>query len=86
MRSHGDNASLGALLVHPSGLLDLVMAIFEEYWKTRDPAASRTTKARADGVDRDVLKLLLLGLTRRHASPRSCDISVRDASAARSPS
>ena len=27
-------SSLGALLVHPSGLLDLVMAIFEEYWRT----------------------------------------------------
>ncbi len=33
MRSHGEHSSAGALLVHPSGLLDLVIAIFEEYWE-----------------------------------------------------
>ena len=64
MRSHGDHSSTGALLVHPSGLLDLVIAIFEEYWKSAtrlliDEEALRTR----DGVDLDLLKLLLLGLT-----------------------
>ncbi|GAA1992010.1 helix-turn-helix domain-containing protein [Microbacterium pumilum] len=62
MRSHGENSSLGALLVHPSGLLDLVMAIFEEYWKTATRLLPDDNGAQ-DGVDRDVLKLLLLGLT-----------------------
>ena len=38
MHSHGDEKLSGALLVHPSGLLDLVIAIFEEYWRDGDPA------------------------------------------------
>ena len=49
----------------PSGLLDLVMAIFEEYWSSAtdflsDDAASDGHRRASTG---DLLKLLLLGLT-----------------------
>jgi sugar-specific transcriptional regulator TrmB/DNA-binding CsgD family transcriptional regulator len=64
MRSHGENSSVGALLVHPSGLLDLVIAIFEEYWKSATRLLVDEDELRTrDGVDLDLLKLLLLGLT-----------------------
>ncbi|KRA25888.1 transcriptional regulator TrmB [Microbacterium sp. Root61] len=62
MRSHGETGSSGALLVHPSGLLDLVTAIFEEYWKSATRLLPED-HALQDGVDRELLKLLLLGLT-----------------------
>ena len=63
MHSHGDEKVSGALLVHPSGLLDLVNAMFEESWR----AATRLVEGgelEADdeaAVDRALLKLLLLG-------------------------
>ncbi len=64
MRSHGDRSAAGALLVHPSGLLDLVSAIFEEYWKSATRLLVDEDALRhRDGVDLDLLKLLLLGLT-----------------------
>lgn len=53
----------GALILHPSGLLDLVSAIFEEYWTNATDFLAPEGGSRADGVDRDVIKLLLLGLT-----------------------
>ena len=64
MRSHGEERASGALLLHPSGLLDLVIASFEEFW-------ARGTEFGVDGdlpgdhdvVDRDLLKLLMLGVT-----------------------
>ncbi len=64
MRSHGDERASGALLVHPSGLLDLVMAIFEEFWAVSTEFGSEGEMPGShDGIDRDLLKLLLLGLT-----------------------
>jgi sugar-specific transcriptional regulator TrmB/DNA-binding CsgD family transcriptional regulator len=64
MSSLGERRASGGLLVHPSGLLDLVTAIFEEYWSaaTEFLPEAETTRAQ-DGIDRDLLKLLLLGLT-----------------------
>ena len=66
MYSHGERKVSGALLVHPSGLLDLVIAMFEEAWNS----APRLFADRAEvheqpeaSVDRDLLQLLLLGLT-----------------------
>jgi sugar-specific transcriptional regulator TrmB/DNA-binding CsgD family transcriptional regulator len=64
MRSRGEGRSAGALLVHPGGLLDLLIAIFEEYWLGATDFLSGG--AAPDGLemwDRDLLKLLLLGLT-----------------------
>lgn len=64
MHSRGGDRGYGALLVHPSGLLDLVMAIFEEYWSVATQLlASPPTDGTDVETDRDVLKLLLLGLT-----------------------
>ncbi|WP_137845133.1 winged helix-turn-helix transcriptional regulator [Microbacterium sp. 2FI] len=63
---HGDDPErgFGALLIHPSGLLDLVSAIFEEYWRTATQFLSLGGAADAGAqADRDLLKLLLLGLT-----------------------
>jgi len=73
-----DGRGFGALLIHPSGLLDLVMAIFEEYWSSATqflaPAEGET---RAD-ADRELLKLLLLGLTDAAAAAQ-LGISLRTA-------
>jgi sugar-specific transcriptional regulator TrmB/DNA-binding CsgD family transcriptional regulator len=78
MYSHGEKKISGALLVHPSGLLDLVNAMFEEYWRT-------STRLIEDGglaldedeaVDRDLLRLLLLGMTDAAAGAQ-LGISVR---------
>ncbi len=78
MHSHEDGRGFGALLIHPSGLLDLVMAIFEEYWSAATqflaPAGGET---RAD-ADRELLKLLLLGLTDAAAAAQ-LGISLRTA-------
>jgi len=79
MYSHGERKVSGALLVHPSGLLDLVNAMFEEAWRN----APRLFAERAEvvepveaPVDRDLLKLLLLGLTDAAAGAQ-LGISVR---------
>ncbi|KQM81567.1 transcriptional regulator TrmB [Agromyces sp. Leaf222] len=77
MRSHGEERSSGALLVNPSGLLDLVIATFEEYWATSTEFISTGELPGAhDAVDRDLLKLLLLGLTDAAAGAQ-LGISVR---------
>ena len=77
MRSRGEERASGALLVHPSGLLDLVMAIFEEYWATSTEFLSGgELPGDHDAVDRDLLKLLLLGLTDAAAGAQ-LGISVR---------
>ncbi|WP_127794445.1 transcriptional regulator TrmB [Agromyces sp. LHK192] len=79
MYSHGDRKVSGALLVHPSGLLDLVNAMFAEYWRTAtvlvdaEPAAGDDAEAR---IDRDLLKLLLIGMTDAAAGAQ-LGISVR---------
>ena len=68
----------GALLVHPSGLLDLVNAMFEESWRaaTRLVEDAAGSRADDDAVDRELLKLLLLGLTDAAAGAQ-LGISVR---------
>lgn len=77
MRSRGEGRSSGALLVHPSGLLDLVIAIFEEFWTTSTEFVSAgELPGTHDAVDRDLLKLLLLGLT-DSAAGAQLGISVR---------
>ena len=65
MRSRGEARSAGALLVNPGGLMDLIIAIFEEYWANATDFLSLGDPASevADELDRDLLKLLLLGLT-----------------------
>ena len=64
MRSHGDERASGALLVHPSGLLDLVIASFEEFWtRATEFGSGGELPGEHDAVDRDLLKLLLLGVT-----------------------
>jgi sugar-specific transcriptional regulator TrmB/DNA-binding CsgD family transcriptional regulator len=63
MRSQGEDQG-GALLIHPSGLLDLVTSIFEEYWRAATaflPVAAPLTAE--EEIDRDLLRLLLLGVT-----------------------
>lgn len=63
MREQGDDAGFGALLIHPSGLLDLVVSIFEEYWRTSTPFLPMAGAPATEGVDRDLLHLLLMGVT-----------------------
>ena len=80
MYSHGERKVSGALLVHPSGLLDLVLAMFEEAWRSapRLFADRAEVRQRDDegAVDRDLLNLLLVGLTDAAAGAQ-LGISVR---------
>ena len=78
MHSHGDEKVSGALLVHPSGLLDLVNAMFEESWRAATRLVEGGELAADDdaAVDRDLLKLLLLGMTDAAAGAQ-LGISVR---------
>lgn len=76
MYSHGDRKVSGALLVHPSGLLDLVNAMFEEYWRSSTRLVEDGGLAPDEAVDGDLLNLLLLGLTDAAAGAQ-LGISVR---------
>ena len=50
--------------MHPSGLLDLLTAIFEEFWAMSTGFISEhEMPGKHDAIDRDLVKLLLLGLT-----------------------
>ena len=63
MYSHGEKKISGALLVHPSGLLDLVNATFEELWRGATRLVEGGELASDAPVDREMLQMLLLGLT-----------------------
>ena len=78
MYSHGERKVSGALLVHPSGLLDLVNAMFEETWRTsiRVVEGDSGLAPDEDAVDRDLLNLLLIGMTDAAAGTQ-LGISVR---------
>jgi sugar-specific transcriptional regulator TrmB/DNA-binding CsgD family transcriptional regulator len=76
MYSHGEKKISGALLVHPSGLLDLVNATFEELWHGATRLVEDGELASDDPVDHDMLNMLLLGLTDAAVST-ALGISVR---------
>ncbi|MGN8553698.1 UNVERIFIED_CONTAM: transcriptional regulator TrmB [Microbacterium sp. SLM126] len=76
MRAHSQEAGFGALLIHPSGLLDLVISIFEEYWRSATEFLPIAAVHTAEDVDRDLLRLLLLGVTDAAASAQ-LGISLR---------
>jgi DNA-binding CsgD family transcriptional regulator len=78
MYSHGEQKVSGALLVHPSGLLDLVNAMFEETWRTsiRVVEGDGGLLPDEDAVDRELLNLLLIGMTDAAAGAQ-LGISVR---------
>lgn len=63
MHSQGEEGGFGALLIHPSGLLDLVISIFDEYWRTATQFLPVAAAPTAEDIDRDLLRLLLLGVT-----------------------
>jgi sugar-specific transcriptional regulator TrmB/DNA-binding CsgD family transcriptional regulator len=63
MHSHGQDGGFGALLIHPSGLLDLVISIFEEYWRSATQFLPVAAAPTTEDIDRDLLRLLLLGVT-----------------------
>ncbi len=63
MRSHSVDEGFGALLIHPSGLLDLVISIFDEYWRSATEFLPIAAVHTTEDVDRDLLRLLLLGVT-----------------------
>ncbi|MFE6734046.1 helix-turn-helix domain-containing protein [Microbacterium sp. NPDC057650] len=60
MHPEGTDQVGGALLVHPSGLLDLVIAVFESFWRSARPLFGQDEESAAD---RELLSLLILGLT-----------------------
>lgn len=67
MHTQGDETVSGALLIHPSPLFDLVQSMFEDSWNR----AARLFADRGEvqdlepdeSIDRDLLRLLLLGMT-----------------------
>lgn len=61
--ARGENA--GALLVHPSGLLDALLALFDYVWRAAHPLLPGQGAAPEglDELDRQVLALLMVGLT-----------------------
>ncbi|WP_307785366.1 transcriptional regulator TrmB [Microbacterium hibisci] len=63
MHSQDEDRGFGALLIHPSGLLDLVSSIFEEYWRAATEFLPIAAGPVTEDVDRDLLRLLLLGMT-----------------------
>jgi sugar-specific transcriptional regulator TrmB len=63
MHSQDEDRGFGALLIHPSGLLDLVTSIFEEYWNAATAFLPIAAVPTDEQVDRDLLHLLLLGVT-----------------------
>lgn len=63
MHAQGADQGFGALLIHPSGLLDLVISIFEQYWTAATEFLPIAATPTAEEVDRDLLRLLLLGVT-----------------------
>ncbi len=78
--SSGDDQGGGALLVHPSGLLDALVGLFELLWSDAlpalPPAGSPADGSGVDDTDRDVLALLLHGLTDQ-AIGGQLDMSLR---------
>lgn len=63
MHSQAEDEGFGALLIHPSGLLDLVISIFDEYWRSATEFLPIAAAPTTEEVDRDLLRLLLLGVT-----------------------
>lgn len=67
--SEPGRAAAGALLVHESGLLDALVALFEAVWERATPLVSSPDQVPGgmakdlDEVDAQVLSLLLAGLT-----------------------
>ncbi|MDL9980500.1 helix-turn-helix domain-containing protein [Microbacterium sp. ASV49] len=61
MASHGPGQADGALLLHKSGLLDLVDATFETSWRAARPLFAE--EGRDSAEDRELLSLLMIGLT-----------------------
>lgn len=57
---------VGALIIHPSGLLDALIALFESVWRDAIPFAVPGEEAEASGLDQEdarILALMLAGLT-----------------------
>lgn len=69
MADHPDNSTPSAMLVHASGLLDALVALFEQVWSAANQLVSTADGIaeigpdRIDDVDAQILSLLLAGLT-----------------------
>lgn len=80
--SEPGRAAAGALLVHESGLLDALVALFEGVWERATPLVSSPDQVPEgmskdlDDVDAQVLSLLLAGLTDQ-AVASNLDLSLR---------
>ena len=69
LQPSGDDRGGGALLVHPGGLLDALLGLFDLLWVDAMPvlpsadAMATDADGAVDEIDRHVLALLLHGLT-----------------------
>ncbi|NUU18968.1 hypothetical protein HP550_17085 [Cellulomonas humilata] len=82
LASDPGRAAAGALLVHESGLLDALVALFEAVWERATPLVSSPDQVPEgmakdlDEIDAQVLSLLLAGLTDQ-AVASHLDLSLR---------
>jgi predicted transcriptional regulator len=84
LQQASDDRGAGALLVHPSGLLDAMLALFDLVWAHASPLVMAGSEPhiddgaadRIDDTDARVLALLLAGLT-DHAIGSQLGVSLR---------
>jgi predicted transcriptional regulator len=84
LQEASDDRGAGALLVHPSGLLDAMLALFDLVWAQASPLVMSGSEPhidddaadRIDDTDARVLALLLAGLT-DHAIGSQLGVSLR---------
>jgi len=84
LQQASDDSGAGALLVHPSGLLDAMLALFDLVWAQASPLVmsghgpevDERAADRIDDTDARVLTLLLAGLT-DHAIGSQLGVSLR---------
>jgi DNA-binding CsgD family transcriptional regulator len=69
------NTAAASVLVHASGMLDAMIALFDEVWRHSQPVAG-AAESSLEELDQRVLLLLLAGLT-DHAIASSLGLSAR---------
>ncbi|GAA4608558.1 DNA-binding CsgD family transcriptional regulator [Actinoplanes octamycinicus] len=60
---HNEHTAPASVLIHPSGLLDAMLAFYDVLWERGYPVAPGAAGEELDEVDRRLLSLLLSGLT-----------------------
>jgi len=73
---HNQNTAPASILLHPSGLLDAVIAFYDALWQRGYPLRPNPAGPEVDPLDARILALLLSGLT-DHAVAGQLGLSLR---------